>query len=112
LARRLTAADRRARTIRASTLAIVWLAGLGAGFVGFLSAAAKYGCAAADGGLACSTTGSVLGVLLVLSVLAVVALVTLASHHQSPRQVLTIGGAGLAALVVFLVAAWSLLASA
>jgi len=77
--------DRRARTLRLGTLALVWLAGLVAGFFGLLSAVATYGCSDSDPGLACRTSGSLLGAVVVLAVIAVVTAVTVLSHDRPPR---------------------------
>jgi hypothetical protein len=90
-------------------VALVWLAGLGAGFFALLSAAAKYGCGGSDDGLACHTSGSLLGALLVLVVIAVVTAVTVLSDRRPPRDVLILGVTGLVALAICLVAARMLL---
>ena len=109
MARHVRSFDRRASTVRRSTVVAVWLGGLAAGFFGLLAAAAKYGCGANDHGLACRTTGSALGVLVVIAVVAVVTVVTVLTHERPPRRVLTLGGAGLLALLVCFVAAQALL---
>jgi len=85
------------------------LAGLAAGFFGLLGAAAKYGCGGSDTGLACRTSGSVLGVLLIVVVIAVVTAVTVLSHARSPRDTVLIGATGLVALGLCFVAARMLL---
>jgi hypothetical protein len=109
LARHTKLVDRRIRTIRLSTVAVVWLCGLGAGFYGLLSASARYGCDAHDNGFACRNSGSVVGGLIVLTVIAVVAAVTVMTYDRPPRRVLTVGGIGIAVLVVcFAAAAWVL----
>ena len=73
MARHARTVDRRARTVRLSTVAVVWLCGLGAGFFALLSAAARYGCGGGDKGLACRTSGPVVGILVVLFLLQGVA---------------------------------------
>jgi hypothetical protein len=90
-------------------VAVVWLAGLGAGFFALLGAAAKYGCGGSDDGLACHTSGSLLGVLLVLIVIAVVTAVTVLSDDRAGRGMLLLGAAGLAALLVCFAASRMLL---
>ena len=109
MARARGEADRRARAIRLGTLALVWLAGLVAGFFGLLSAVATYGCSDSDPGLACRTSGSLLGAVVVLAVIAVVTAVTVLSHDRPPRVTGLLAGSGLAALVVCFVAARMLL---
>jgi hypothetical protein len=111
LGRHARAVDRRTRTVRLSTVVVVWICGLAAGFFGLLSAAARYGCGATDTGLACRTSGSVVGVLVVLAVIGVVTTVTVMSHDQPPRRLMTIGLAGLAALLLCFIAARALLAT-
>jgi hypothetical protein len=90
-------------------VAVVWLGGLGAGFFGLLGAAAKYGCGANDHGLACRTSGSVVGVLIVVAVVIVVTAVTVLTHERTPRGVVVAGGLGLVVLVLCFVAARLLL---
>ena len=90
----------------------MWLAGLAAGFVAFLAGVARYGCSAGDDGLACETSGSVLGWLVVAAVIAVVTAVTLMTLNRPRRGVLLVSGFGLAALVCCFLAARSLLATA
>jgi hypothetical protein len=85
------------------------LSGLAAGFFGLLGAAARYGCGANEAGLACRTSGSVVGALIVIAVISVVTAVTVMTHDRTPRSVLVIGTAGLAALVLCFIAARSLL---
>jgi hypothetical protein len=111
LPRHAKVVDRRVRTIRLSTITVVWLAGLAAGFFGLLGAAARYGCGASDTGLGCRTSGSVVGVLIVIAVIAVVTAVTVMTHDRTTRSVMMIGAAGLAALVLCYIAARSLLAT-
>jgi hypothetical protein len=109
LARHAKLVDRRARGIRLSTVAVIWLSGLAAGFFGLLGAAAKYGCGSSDDGLACRTSGSVVGILIVLAVVIVVTAVTVLTHDRPARPVLVIGGLGLLVLVSCFVAARVLL---
>ena len=109
MARHAQGFDRRAATVRRSTVAAIWLGGLGAGFFGLLGAAAKFGCGASDHGLACRGSGSALGVLLVVAVVAVVTIVTVLTHERPPRPVIAIGGAGLVALCLCFAAARALL---
>jgi hypothetical protein len=97
--------------VRLSTVAVVWLCGLAAGFFGLLSAAARYGCGAADNGFACRTSGSVVGILVVIAVIVVVTTVTILSHDQPPRRLVTMGTTGLIALVLCFVAARALLST-
>ena len=112
MARHARVVDQRLRVIRLSTIAIVWLSGLAAGLYSLLSAAAKYGCMSGADGLACRTSGSVVGIVLLVTVLAIVTLVTLTTANRPARPVLVIGGIGLVALVVCLIAACSLLSTA
>jgi hypothetical protein len=109
LARPRSRSVARSRNVRLATVAVVWLAGLAAGFFALLSAAAKYGCGGSDDGLACHTSGSLLGVLLVVLVIAVVTAVTVLSDDRASRSVLILGAAGLAALLICFVAARMLL---
>lgn len=109
VARHAKSVDSRARATRVVTVAVVWFAGLWAGFFGILSAAAKYGCASNDEGLACHTSGSMLGVLLIVVVIAVVTTVTILTFDQPPRRVIGLGVFGVAGLVVCFVAAQGLL---
>jgi hypothetical protein len=109
LASHLDEADRRARAIRLGALALVWLAGLLAGFFGLLAAVATYGCADSDRGLACRTPGSLLGAVVVLAVIAVVTVVTVRSQGRPPRSVAVLTGSGLVALLACFVAARMLL---
>jgi hypothetical protein len=97
--------------VRLSTVAVVWLCGLAAGFFGLLSAAARYGCGAGDNGLACRTSGSVVGILVVIAVIVVVTTVTVMSHDQPPRRLITMGASGLAALLLCFIAARALLST-
>ncbi|MDT4942137.1 MAG: hypothetical protein QOJ34_2226 [Pseudonocardiales bacterium] len=112
MARHAKVVDPRLRVVRLSIVVVIWAYGLVAGLYALLAGAAKFGCMRGDGGLACRTSGSVLGVVLLVTVAAVVMLVTLASANRSERRVLIIGGVGVAALTACLVAALSLLATA
>jgi hypothetical protein len=112
LARHAKGVDGRIRVIRLSTLAVVWLAGLAAGFVGALSAVARYGCGTNDDGFACRGSGSLVGVLIVAAAIVIVVAVTLMTHDRPARRVLTVGGVGVASLVICLVAARGLLSTA
>ncbi|MDT4913974.1 MAG: hypothetical protein QOC66_3102 [Pseudonocardiales bacterium] len=89
----------------------MWVCGLAAGFFGLLAAAARYGCGASDTGLACRTSGSVIGILVVIAVIIVVTTVTVLSDDQPPRRLMTIGGTGLAALLLCFLAARALLST-
>lgn len=104
--------DRRQRAIRLWTVAFVWLCGLAAGFCAFLAAAARYGCVSGDQGMACTTSGSVLGFVLLAAVIAVVVVVTLATTNGAARRVLFFGGFGVLALGICAVVAGSLLSTA
>lgn len=84
---------------------------MAAGFFGLLGAAARYGCGSNDHGLACRDSGSVLAVLIVLAVVAVVTTVTVLTHDRAPRRVVTIGIAGLLALLLCFLGARGLLAT-
>jgi hypothetical protein len=103
--------EERTRTTQVATVLVIWVAGLGVGFVGFLSAAAKYGCAADADGLGCKTSGSVLGIVLVVIVALVVATVTLLAFDRAPRRVLAAGVIGLIGLAACFIAAEILLSS-
>lgn len=99
------------RAIRLSTVSLTWVCGVAAGFFGLLGATAKYGCATDNNGLGCSTSGSVIGILIVVAVLAIVIGVTLMTNDRPPRRVLIVGAVGLAALVVCFALAQMLLAT-
>jgi hypothetical protein len=112
LARHAKSVDGRLRAIRLSTVSIIWLGGLAAGFFGLLGAAAKYGCASGDNGFGCRTSGSVVGILLVIAVIAVVIAVTVLTHDRPLRRILVVGIVGLAVLALCFAAAQVLLATA
>ena len=99
------------RAIRVSTVLLIWLCGLTAGFFGFLGAAAKYGCANGDKGFGCRTSGSVVGIVTVVAVLAIVIAVTVMTHDRPPRRVLVVGAVGFVALLVCFAVAQVLLAT-
>jgi hypothetical protein len=109
LPRHARTVDKRSRTVRFTTLTVVWIGGLAAGFLGLLGVAARYGCAVNDDALACRGSGTMLGVLIVIAVVGVVTLVTVLSHERPPRRVLFVGGAGLVALLGCFLAARGLL---
>jgi hypothetical protein len=111
LARHAKLVDQRLRAIRISTVSVVWLCGLGAGFVAMLASAARYGCSSSNDGFGCGTSGEVVGIVLVITVIAVVILVTLMTNDRPVRRVLTVGSLGLAALIVCAVAARAVLAT-
>jgi hypothetical protein len=111
LARHLRTVDRRDRGARIGTVAVVWLAGLTAGFYGLLAATARYGCSSADHALACGTPGSLLGVLVVVVVIAVVTAVTVLAFGRGDRAVVWFGATGLAALALCFAGARMLLST-
>jgi hypothetical protein len=53
-------------------VALLWLAGLGAGFYSIIGVGARYGCSTNDRGLACRPEGTALAAGLVLGVIVVV----------------------------------------
>jgi hypothetical protein len=113
VARHAKAVSGSARTTRAAALTIVWLAGIGAGFFGLLSASARYTtCSAHSTGLACRHSGTALGVLFVLGVIGTVTAATVTTHDKEPRHVLVVTALGLAALVGWFIAARGLLGTA
>jgi hypothetical protein len=109
VARHATSVDSRARATRIVAIAVVWFAGLWAGFFGILSAVAKYGCSGNDDGLACQTSGSMLGIVLVVVVIALVTTATVLMLGQPARRVVPVGAVGVVALIVCFVAARVLL---
>ena len=109
VSRHAASVDGRARSIRLAVLAVVWICGLVAGFLGLLGAAARYGCSARDQGLACGNTGTFFGVLVILAVIVVVTLVTVLTHGRRPRQVVLIGGLGIIGIALCFLAARGLL---
>ncbi len=111
MARHAKLVDQRLRAIRISTVSVVWVCGLAAGFVALLASAARYGCSSSNNGFGCGTSGEVVGIVLVVTVIAIVTLVTLLTNDRPARRVLTVGAVGLAALVVCAVAARAVLAT-
>ena len=103
--------DQRRRVIRWSTVTFVWLCGLAAGFYAALAAAAKYGCMSDDRAVGCTTSGSVLGIVLLVTIIAIVTVVTLTTANVLERRVLIIGAIGVGALAICTVAAAGLLAT-
>ncbi|MGI8680145.1 MAG: hypothetical protein ACR2LX_15955 [Jatrophihabitans sp.] len=103
--------DPRKRHARLYTLAVVWLAGVAAGFFAILASFAAYGCSSSDNGLACRTSGTVVAVLVVVAVIAVVTAATVFTYERDPRRVVTVGVCGVVALVVCFLAARGLLST-
>jgi hypothetical protein len=99
MARHLREVDPRARTVRGTSLVLVWLGGVAVGFFGILSIAARYGCARSATGLACRKSGSALGIVIVLAVVAIVTAVTVATHDRSPRTIVVATAFGALGLV-------------
>src|SRR3954470_24761857 len=97
--------------MRLSTVAVVWLGGLVAGFFALLATASRYECGARDHGLACRSSGTVVGVSLVVAVIALVTAVTVLTQDRPPRSMLGLGAAGLLVLIGCLIAARALLAT-
>ena len=104
--------DRRLRAIRLSTVSVIWLGGLAAGFFGLLGATAKYGCASGDNGFGCRTSGSIVGILIVVAVIAIVIAVTTLTVDRPRHRVLVVGLVGFGALAVCFALAQVLLATA
>jgi hypothetical protein len=103
----------RSRLARASTLVLVWLGGLTAGFFALLSLAARYtGCSASAHGLACRPAGTAIGALIVIGVIATVTAATVLTHDRELRPVVTWGVLGVAALGAWYLAAHALLDTA
>jgi hypothetical protein len=99
--------------VRASVLAIVWLAGLAAGFFALLSVAARYTtCTTSAHGLACRPAGTAIGGSLVIGVIATVTAATVLTHDRGPRRSATWGLFGTAALGASYLAAHALLGTA
>jgi hypothetical protein len=100
------------RLARLAAVAVLWLAGLGVGFYALLSAGARYGCANTDHGLACTGTGTALGVLLVVAVVLVVTAGTLLTQDAAswPARAVRIA-ASLVLLAACFLGAWALLAT-
>jgi hypothetical protein len=86
---------------------VFWLIGLAAGFVATLVVGARLGCEAGAKGLACTDSGSALGVFLILAVIVVVGVCTVFAfeardHFSRWARYL---GVGLVLLVLVVVAA-------
>jgi hypothetical protein len=109
LPRHAKVVDGRTRKIRVSTIFVVWVGGLAAGFFGLLGTVARYGCAASDDGLACRTSGSVVGVLIVIAVVVIVTAVTVMTNDRPRRRVIIVGAVGFAGLAFCFAAARTLL---
>lgn len=110
-ARHAHSSDPSGRLARRYTLAIVWLAGLAAGFFAILASFAGYGCSSNDNGLACRTSGTLVAVLVVVVVIAVVTAVTVFTYEREPRLIVLAGGGALLALVLCYFAARGLLST-
>ncbi len=101
------------RTAKWALLAVLWVCGLVAGFFGMLSVGAKYSCSHSAHGLACRSTGTVLGSGIIIGVVIVVTAVTLLLHDaRSWRARWTQLVIGLTLLAAFLVAARAIIATA
>lgn len=103
--------DPAARRARLSILTVVWVAGLGVGFVGIVATFARYGCSESATGLGCRRTGTVIGVLVIIGVIAIVTAVTAFTHERSPRSVVSAGICALVALTLLFIAAQALLST-
>lgn len=112
MARHLRAVSGRSWAARGTALALVWLAGLAVGFFAVLSVAARYSCSPRNRAVACTATGTTLGVLLAVAVIAVVTTVTVATHDRPPLRTLPWVIAGLLLLGACYLAAHTLLATA
>ena len=99
MSRHVSTVDARDRRVRLAVVAVVWLAGLAAGFFALLSCLARYGCGASGGGLACHNSGTALGVLKVVGVVAVVVAVTVLTYGKPPRTAAIVGAIGLVLLL-------------
>jgi hypothetical protein len=104
--------DRRLRAIRLSTVSLIWICGLAAGFFGLLGAAARYSCSAHEKGFGCRTSGTVVGILVLLAVIVVVTAVTVLTYDRPARRVVTVGAVGFAVLLVCFAVARVLVATA
>jgi hypothetical protein len=99
------------RSARLWTIAAIWVLGLAAGFFAIVAATAKYGCAAADDGPACTTAGSVFSLVLAAGVVVTVGVVTailLSAAPGSGRRIRRATTTGLALLVLALAVAVTL----
>ena len=97
--------------MRGSSLALIWLGGLAAGFYAMLSVVARYGCARTAHGLGCRTSGSALGGVIVVAVIAVVTTVTVATHGQERRRIGVSTVFGVLGLAVCVACAHALIAT-
>jgi hypothetical protein len=111
LARHAKTVDGRLRAIRLSTVSVVWVCGLAAGYFGLLGATAKYGCTKGADGFGCRTSGSIVGIVIVIAVIAIVIAVTTLTIDRPRRRVLIVGGFGLLALAACFTLAQVLLAT-
>jgi hypothetical protein len=86
---------------------VFWLIGLAAGFVATLVVGARFGCVAGAKGLACTDSGSALGVFLVLAVIVVVGVCTVFAFEARDHTArwARYFGVGLVLLVLVVVAA-------
>lgn len=113
MGRHARAVDTRPGYVRGIAVAAVWVAGLGAGFFALLGAATKYtSCSASSTGLACRSSGTVLGVLLVVAVVATVTTVTVVTHGRPPARVARAAGIGLVTLALLYLLAQRLIGTA
>jgi hypothetical protein len=109
--RHVKPASGRLRLTRGSALAVVWLAGLAAGFFAILAVAARYSCSASNHALACGSSGTALGAVIAVAVVAVVTTVTVVTYDRSPKRVLSCAALGLLLLAGCFLGAQGLLAS-
>ncbi|MEO9139175.1 MAG: hypothetical protein ABI345_08920 [Jatrophihabitans sp.] len=103
--------DPAARRARVLTLVVVWLAGLGVGFVGIVATFARYGCSESATGLGCRSTGTVVGTLVIIGVIAIVTAVTAFTHERPARNVITAGAFAVVGLGLLFLAAEGLLST-
>ena len=109
MSRHLQQVDGRARASRLAIVGVVWIAGLVTGFYGLLGVAVRYGCGSNDKGLACTNSGSTVGILLVVAVIAVVTAATVLAIDRAPRLVAAIAACAIVALAACFVGARALL---
>ena len=88
-------------------IVLLWLVGLGAGFLSALAVAARASCAGSAGGFGCGNGGSAVGIALVLIVIGVVGTTTVYAldARESPRVWLRYLVLALIALALVVVAA-------
>jgi hypothetical protein len=102
----------RSRATRATTLVLIWLAGIGAGLFALLGAAAKSTtCSTKATTLACRTSGTTLGAVLVVAVVAVVTTLTVVTHGKDRRWIAVAGAVGLVVLAGLFAASRALLST-